>query len=159
MRLKVGAVEGGAGEDRGAKQCSVSFQLASRIAANWKQMLMISVEYPPATLGLVLRAGASWKHAHHWAASPPLARQPHPVLITPDVGNPEGCEPLAIAVTMQNRRPDSEDRKGKPHAIRTQNYNEITHCLVRTFLLIISCFSGFIFACSVSRIILLNSHG
>jgi len=79
----VGAVEGGAGEARGAKQCSVSFQLAPRIAANWKQMLMISVECPPATLGVVFRAGASWKHAVHWAASPPLARQPHPLLITP----------------------------------------------------------------------------
>jgi len=83
VRLKVGAVEGGAGEARGAKQYSVSFQLAQRIAANWKQMLMISVECPPATLGVVLRAGANWKHAHHWAASPPLARQPHPLLITP----------------------------------------------------------------------------
>ena len=83
VRLKVGAFEGGAGEARGAKQCSVSFQLAPRIAANWKQMLMISVECPPATLGLVLWAGASWKHAHHWAASPPLARQPHPLLVRP----------------------------------------------------------------------------
>jgi len=83
VRLKVGAVEGGAGEARGAKQCSVSFQLAPRIAANWKEMLMISVECPPATLGVVLRVGASWKHALHWAASPPLARQPHPLLITP----------------------------------------------------------------------------
>jgi|GEM_PF-2192498 len=70
----MGAInEGGAGEARGAKQCSVSFQLAPRIAANWKQMLMISVECPLAKLGVVLRAGASWKHAHHWAASPTIA--------------------------------------------------------------------------------------
>jgi len=57
VRLKVGAVEGGAGEARGAKQCSVSFQLAPRIAANWKQMLMISVECPPATLELPFAVG------------------------------------------------------------------------------------------------------
>ena len=35
--LKVGAVEGGGGKVRGAEQCSVSFQLAPRIAAHWNR--------------------------------------------------------------------------------------------------------------------------
>jgi len=65
-------------------------------------MLMISVECPPATLGLVLRVGASWKHAHHWAASPPLARQPHPLLITP-IGLHAGTE-QHLVIDVQSLR-------------------------------------------------------